>query len=243
MSTRGSFILRKNAEDKELYIRCDAYPDCAGREVIELIRATNLGILYDLLFPSDDGEDYSVDLCVNAVSHLTPYGYRLMNNPFIQDSLMCEYAYVIDLDDHKLYFYVGWQNAPQEGNRYGVEPKTGQTGKRYYPCRLVAIFSFAFIRATETDAIIKLMEKYKGTTTSEVEVCEVPAVVLKVESGAGADAPDPAPVSENYDQQILGSLKALLMFDPLGLDIIAAISKLYGIPEEASRGIIERLKI
>ena len=105
MSTRGSFILRKNGEDKELYICCDAYPDGAGREVVELIRSTNLSVLDDLLCPGDDGADYSPDLCKNAVSRLTPYEYRRMDNLFIRDSLMCEYAYVIDLDDRKLFFY------------------------------------------------------------------------------------------------------------------------------------------
>lgn len=53
--------------------------------------------------------------------------------PFIKDSLFCEYAYVINLDKMTLEFYEGFQDKkPQKGNRFGVERnKSG-----YYPCRL-----------------------------------------------------------------------------------------------------------
>ena len=37
MSTRGSFIIRRGDEVKELYISADAYPDGAGRDAVRLI--------------------------------------------------------------------------------------------------------------------------------------------------------------------------------------------------------------
>jgi hypothetical protein len=51
---------------------------------------------------------------------------------FIKDSLFCEYAYVINLDDNTLEFYRGFQKESQEGNRFGTEPSDG-----YYPCKMV----------------------------------------------------------------------------------------------------------
>ena len=61
---------------------------------------------------------------------------------FIKDSLFCEYAYIINLDDNVLEFYEGFQCEPQEGNRYGTESAyEGHDGTKYYPCKLVSTYS------------------------------------------------------------------------------------------------------
>ena len=239
MSTRGSFILRKHGIDKEMYISSDAYPDWAGREAVNLVKTTNLSVLYELLYPGEEGEDFSPHACEDAVGTMTPYQYLRMDNPFIQDSIMCEYAYVIDLDEKKLEYYIGWQKTPQEGNRYGTESQKSSSGEPFYPCRLCAIFAFPFIRATETTAIIRLMEKYKRDAPGNIEVFEVPAVILKVSDDAGPD--ENAQV--NIDRQILGSIKALLLFDPLGLEITGALTGLYAASEDAIRNVIKRLTL
>ena len=67
-------------------------------------------------------------------------GLCINNSDFIKDSLFCEYAYVLDLDNMMLEFYEGYQHEPQEGNRFGVEPE-----KEYYPCKLVAKFPLTAI--------------------------------------------------------------------------------------------------
>ena len=62
--------------------------------------------------------------------------YMIDSHTFIEDSLFCEYAYIIDLDTEQLEYYVGFQKQPQVGNRYGVSPdKNG-----YYPCKLAGSF-------------------------------------------------------------------------------------------------------
>jgi hypothetical protein len=48
---------------------------------------------------------------------------------FVQSSLFCEYAYVIDLDKMVVEFYRGFQKKPQPGNRFGTNVDDG-----YYPC-------------------------------------------------------------------------------------------------------------
>jgi len=57
------------------------------------------------------------------------------NKDFIKDSLFCEYAYVLDLDNMMLEFYEGYQRVKQPGNRFKKAPKS-----EYYPCKLVAKF-------------------------------------------------------------------------------------------------------
>ena len=49
MSTRGSFIIRKNNTDKELLIPADAHPEVAGRDAVRMIKSLDLNALYDLL--------------------------------------------------------------------------------------------------------------------------------------------------------------------------------------------------
>ena len=176
MSTRGSFIIRKNSEDKELYIQADAYPEVGGRDAVRLIKSLDLNALYDLLvteddlfeeypeeeIPSEEPHDFSVRLCVDAVRGGRKYVYQDMGHWFIQDSMTCEYGYVVDLDESCLLFYVGYQKTAQEGNRYGTEPSKG-----YYPCRLAAVFSFGFIRQNQTQDIVRQMKQV------EVEGAEI----------------------------------------------------------------------
>lgn len=53
---------------------------------------------------------------------------------FLRDSLFCEYAYIINLDDRTLEFYKGFQTTPQKDNPFGTTPDGGG----YYPVALVA---------------------------------------------------------------------------------------------------------
>lgn len=65
--------------------------------------------------------------------------YMIDSSEFIKDSLFCEYAYIVNLDTGMLEFWKGWQKVPQEGNRYGVEPRMEEGLRdvtKYYPCRL-----------------------------------------------------------------------------------------------------------
>lgn len=170
MSTRGSFIIRKNSKDKELYIPADAYPDGAGRDTVRLIKSLDLSVLYDLLKTEEDlleetdelsfGEPMGFNLedLVDAYRNERNYVYQQMGEWFIQDSLICEYGYVLDLDKNLLQFYVGDQREPQEGNHYGTDQHKG-----YYPCALKAVFNFAFIRQNPTPAIVKMMEDAEKT--------------------------------------------------------------------------------
>ena len=170
MSTRGSFIIRKNSKDKELYIPADAYPDGAGRDAVRLIKSLDLSVLYDLLKTEEDlleetdelsfGEPMGFNLedLVDAYRNERKYVYQQMGEWFIQDSLICEYGYVLNLDKNLLQFYVADQREPQEGNHYGTDQHKG-----YYPCALKAVFNFAFIRQNSTSAIVKLMEDAEKT--------------------------------------------------------------------------------
>ena len=182
MSTHGSFIIRKNNADKELYIPNDAYPDVAGRDAVRLVKSLDLNVLYDLLvseadlydlfpedeIPTDEAYDYSLRKCVDSVQSRHYYIYRQMDHLFIQDSLFCEYGYVLDLDEGNLLFYNGTRNTRQEGNRYGSEPN--ENG--YYPCHLKAVIPFASIKQSETSEIVEWMVEVDIEDSEEIKILQ-----------------------------------------------------------------------
>ena len=71
---------------------------------------------------------------------------------FIKRSLHCEYAYIYDLDAESLEFYVGFQKAPDENNRYGQKDDDG-----YYPCRLIHVFPMEEMKKEGPDQITEKM--------------------------------------------------------------------------------------
>lgn len=74
---------------------------------------------------------------------------------FIKDSLSCEWAYIINLDTEKLEIWEGWQEKPQENNRYGIEKDNG-----FYPCALVKEIDIEKIKLEDFNLEKALEGKY-----------------------------------------------------------------------------------
>lgn len=80
---------------------------------------------------------------------------------FIQDSLFCEYAYIINIDDKTLEFYKGFQKTPQIDNRYGTNNNRG-----YYPCKLSLVIPLADI---SFDVVGELVDKMNSVSSDDIE--------------------------------------------------------------------------
>ena len=103
----------------------------------------------DVLFELEGNfEAYSEMLKTNRIIYMTDY------IDFIKDSLFCEYAYIINLDEEVLEFYVGFQKKPQKNNRYGTTSLN-----TYYPCKLV--YRVPFDELKNMDQVITIMNKCK----------------------------------------------------------------------------------
>lgn len=165
MGTRGLYGFRKNGVDKTTYNHYDSYPDWLGHEVVHFCKETSIeeiNEIFDRIILVDEQDkptkkqiaecieyyDDSVGtqsandwycLLRDAQGDLNVYKrglkYMIDNHDFIEASLFCEYAYIINLDTNCLEFYVGFQTEPYSSNRYGVDKTDG-----YYPCKMVAYY-------------------------------------------------------------------------------------------------------
>lgn len=84
------------------------------------------------------------------LSAILEAGVMIDSHTFLEDSLFCEWAYVINLDERALEIYRGFQDAPHEQGRYAAlrpdpadaEQQVQTLGRTYYPVALVAVYPF-----------------------------------------------------------------------------------------------------
>ena len=79
---------------------------------------------------------------------------------FMLDSLFCEYAYIINLDENVLEFYRGFQDLPHDKGRYAkdlsmMNAKLAENRSTYFPVALLRTFRLNRI----PKSIVALMEK------------------------------------------------------------------------------------
>lgn len=76
---------------------------------------------------------------------------------FIKNSLFCEYAYILNLDELTLDFYRGFQHQAQEFNPFGDEFYKSVSKSEYYPCAKILSIPFGLTRQYETEQIVQIM--------------------------------------------------------------------------------------
>lgn len=198
MGTRGLYGFRKNGIDKLTYNHFDSYPDYLGQIMVEFCKTTSveeMNKIFDRVVLVEEGSTPTKEQIVecaefyngsvstgqiedwycllrNAQGNPNVYKhglkYMIDNQGFIKDSLFCEYAYIINLDEECLEFYVGFQKEPDEYNRYGTESDDG-----YYPCKLLEEYSLGEINESLVEVIVKdmncLVERENAEDTDEAE--------------------------------------------------------------------------
>lgn len=168
MGTRGCYGFRKNGVDKLTYNHWDSYPDYLGQIMVEFCKETSIKEMNDIFDRIILVEESSRPTKAQIVECIEYYNgsvseqkvedwycllrdaqgnpnvyknglrYMIDSSGFIQDSLFCEYAYIINLDTNCLEFWVGFQKEPCENNRYGTE--THDNMDKYYPCKMVSYY-------------------------------------------------------------------------------------------------------
>ena len=80
---------------------------------------------------------------------------------FLESSLFCEYAYIINLDTNKLEFYVGFNHNPKAAGRY-ANAETHGVETKYYGVVLAQEFALQTVASTPANKILKRMEEAEG---------------------------------------------------------------------------------
>jgi hypothetical protein len=148
---------------KATYKHHDSYPAGLGEQALAYVRGHDLATLRahcdgirlvsekDPPTPEDVERTRSVhDLSVanrattdwycllrDAQGDLNAYarlGVMIDNAKFLRDSLFCEWAYLVNLDDGTLDVYRGFQHVPPKRGLFAGE--NAPEGEKYYPCEL-----------------------------------------------------------------------------------------------------------
>lgn len=151
MGTRGAFGFYKNGVTKVTYNHFDSYPSGLGDEIVNnFCRAFSLQEMYDMfdrieMVKGDDAitDEMKGDLSVYANPEMK---WMIDSASFLEDSLFCEYAYIVNLDSKMLEVYKGFIKTPPKSSRY-YDPKKDYANPKYpndnpyYPVDMIAEFA------------------------------------------------------------------------------------------------------
>ena len=116
MGTRGFVGIRKNGIDKGGYNGFDSYPDGLGESLLMFLKGKTtdtLENLYETIKDNKESEECVWDWDENKFAECFSFDVD-----FLYDSLFCEYAYIINLDECVLEFYKGFNKNPKANGRY-----------------------------------------------------------------------------------------------------------------------------
>lgn len=181
MGTRGLYGFMTNNNLKCTYNHYDSYPTGLGASVIDFIKATEtpdiINIVNKLKMVTDDDKPtykelrHLQDLGVYDENHTANdmyevlrgsqgvlsylnkgLGYMIDNHKFADDSLFCEWGYIINTDTSTLEIYKGFNKEPNGKGRFCENlvgtPKPPYEGSDYiyYPITLVAEITLDEVR-------------------------------------------------------------------------------------------------
>ena len=128
MSTRGCVGFVKDGKEKIGYNGHDSYPSGLGNTIINFLKDKSyneLNNICDEIVLTDDGNIEAFNSNTNSFND-TFEDY----SSFLANSLFCEYAYIINLDEKVLEFYCGNNKNPNGNGRYAHLSSKYET--RYY---------------------------------------------------------------------------------------------------------------
>lgn len=210
MGTRGAFGFIVNGKEKVTYNHFDSYPCNLGKDILEfLVKYKDLEAMRQVaeaihmvgskkptkkqqaecipfmnLEVSERTPDDWYCLLRNAQGSLEPYmnglHYMISSKEFLKDSLFCEYAYIINLDDLTLEYYEGFNKRINAAGRYAKTKPQDHSGE-YYGVALKLVYDLKGITTKKIPKILEQMEKedkpdYKAKGATSKETLTVPAV-------------------------------------------------------------------
>lgn len=182
MGTRGLTGYAVDGQTVAAYQQYDSYPSGVGVQVLAAARAIaqdtdrftalarNIRKVDESANATPEDREKFAQYADSRVSTGTDY-YSLLRNlqgdllgylnagiipentGFAQDSLFCEWAYIVDMDARTFEVYEGFQTEQHSEGRFATteEPELPYTGatERYYPVKLVKTFALDALPSDE----------------------------------------------------------------------------------------------
>jgi hypothetical protein len=147
MGTRGAYGFLIDGQEKVTYNHFDSYPEGLGIKILETIqpycqnedgleqmRAVARGI--KLVADTEENYERLYKFQGKLGLVLTGAVTQMINNAsFLHDSLFCEWAYIVNLDENLLEVYRGFTTSPKAAGRYAARHAGYKT--EYYGVRLI----------------------------------------------------------------------------------------------------------
>lgn len=164
MSTRGAVGMRYNGVEKVGYNHWDSYPSGLGISVLNWLKGKTLAKMKDI-FKSivaikDDNYDNNLNDVWDGDNEKMNDTFRDTHD-FLYDSLFCEFAYIVNLDDKTLEIYKGFNKSPGGKGRYADKFVDNLSGDRYYGVTLwlsiplKEVFAGKWAVLTDVDRFVK----------------------------------------------------------------------------------------
>lgn len=167
MGTRGACGFRIGGVDKVMYNGHDSYPDWLGKEILEFIQKRELNDICSfaekiVLVDRDekiDGQtlDYILQEYEGQLGKMyDKKEYRMISSSnFLKDSLFCEWAYIINIDEKILEVYRGFNKNKSNPGRYS---KYKDDDNGYYGVVLIRTYPLEEIKDLKNGEVIKELE-------------------------------------------------------------------------------------
>lgn len=84
---------------------------------------------------------------------------------FLEDSLFCEWGYVINFDTFTVDIYRGFNKSAPKNGYYSDKMSDYKSENGYYPSDLLCRFSFEYIKTIEEDKFLSLIEENDDNNT------------------------------------------------------------------------------
>lgn len=118
MGTRGLVGFRVSGEDKLTCNNFDSYPEVLGRSCADFIEDIDINAARKRVSAIKQTDNWDAESYGCMLGRMLESGKYQDHHEFIEDSLWCEWAYIINLDDEVLEIYKGFQTRPHSNGRY-----------------------------------------------------------------------------------------------------------------------------